>query len=198
MDFRVEKAMIKMSIAGIRNSLYGIQGGNTAARGFTLIELIVVIFLIGMFLSITIPRLRDAVLTDSLKNSSRKLISYITELRNMAIRDNVDCYLILDIDSNRLWIDSPMMEDEEQENIQETAYVFPEDVQITDILFRDETEITAGITSIRFTKEGYIRPSIIHLGSKDGRKFSFVLSPFLGRVELLEDYVDFEEIDEDI
>ena len=91
-----------------------------------------------------------------------------------------------------------MIEEEEREDIKERAYTFPEDVRIIDIMFRDEGEKTTGITSIRFTREGYIRPSIIHLGSKDGRKFTFVLSPFLGRVELLEDYFDFEEIDENI
>jgi general secretion pathway protein H len=187
-----------MLITGIWNSHCGIQKGNAGPGGFTLIELTMVILLLIMFLSLTIPRFRDAVLRDSLKNSSRKLISNITELRNTAIRDNIDYYLIFDIDSNRLWTDSPMIEEEEREDIKERAYTFPEDVRIIDIMFRDEGEKTTGITSIRFTREGYIRPSIIHLGSKDGRKFTFVLSPFLGRVELLEDYFDFEEIDENI
>ena len=83
------------------------ERGNSGPGGFTLIELAMVIFLLGMFLSLTVPRLRDAALKDSLKNSSRKLIGYITEVRSMAIRDHIDYYLMLDLDSNQLWIDSP-------------------------------------------------------------------------------------------
>ena len=183
-------------ITGRLNSPYKIQDWNAGKRGFTLIELTMVILLLGMFLSLAIPRLRDSVLKDSLKNSSRRLIGYITEMRNMAIRDNVDCYLMFDLDSNRLWIDSTLMEEEERIYSRETAYTFPDEVEIIDILFRDEGEKTTGETGIRFTREGYIRPSIIHLGSEDGREFTFVLSPFLGKVELLEDYLDFEDIEQ--
>jgi len=195
---RAEKARMRMFITGKRSSPCGMQRGNTGSGGFTLIELTMVILLLGMFLSLTIPRLGDSVFKDSLKNSSRKMIGYITELRNMAIRDNIDYYLSLDIDSNRLWIEPAVTDVEEREDIQERAYTFPEEVRIIDILFRDEGEKTSGIASIRFTREGYIRPSIIHLGSKDGRKFTFVLRPFLGKVELMEDYVDFEDLDGEI
>jgi prepilin-type N-terminal cleavage/methylation domain-containing protein len=186
---------MRMSITGKRSSSRGMQKGNTGPGGFTLIELTMVILLITMFLSLTVPRLGDSVLKDSLKSSSRKMIGYITELRNMAIRDNIDYYLSLDIDSNRLWVEPAVTDVEDREDVQERAYTFPEEVRIIDILFRDEGEKTSGITSIRFTSEGYIRPSIIHLGSKDGRKFTFVLRPFLGKVELMEDYVDFEDLD---
>jgi prepilin-type N-terminal cleavage/methylation domain-containing protein len=195
---RAEKARMRIYITGKLSSSCGMQMEKTGSGGFTLIELTMVILLLGMFLSLTIPRLGDSVLKDSLKNSSRKMIGYITELRNMAIRDNIDYYLSLDIDSNRLWIEPAITDVEELEDIQERAYTFPEKVRIIDILFRDEGEKTSGIISIRFTREGYIRPSIIHLGSKDGREFTFVLHPFLGKVELMEDHVDFEDLDGEI
>ena len=60
---------------------------NRKANGYTLIELTVVIFLLGMILVLTVPRFRYAMLTDELKANIRKMVGEIRELRNDAIRE---------------------------------------------------------------------------------------------------------------
>jgi general secretion pathway protein H len=42
---------------------------------------------------------------------------------------------------------------------------------------------------IRFTKNGYVEPTIIHLRKEDGQEISVVLSPFLGKVNIVDGYV---------
>ena len=46
-------------------------------KGYTLIELIVVIVLIGLTLTLTIPRLQYAIVTDDLKATTRRMVGMI-------------------------------------------------------------------------------------------------------------------------
>ena len=50
-------------------------------KGFTLIELTVVVFLVTIMLLIAVPRVRDAVLTDDLQSTVNRLTNTARELR---------------------------------------------------------------------------------------------------------------------
>jgi general secretion pathway protein H len=86
------------------------------------------------------------------------------------------------------------MTEEERARAAEKAYTLPERVQVLDIWFSSKGKKMTGQTVIRFSKKGYVQPSAIHLGADDGREFTLVLSPFLGRVEVYDRYIEFEEI----
>ena len=58
-------------------------------RGYTLIELSVVVLLIGMMLLIAVPQVRDTLLSDDLDAAARKLVGVAGELRNDAVREQV-------------------------------------------------------------------------------------------------------------
>ena len=62
-----------------------VGSGNEAA--FTLVELLVVCLLISLTLAVSVPALRDTLLTDQLKATSRKIIGAIRERREEAVRD---------------------------------------------------------------------------------------------------------------
>ena len=76
----------------------------------------------------------------------------------------------------------------------EKAFNLAKGVRILDIRFKGEGKKMDGETGIRVNRKGYVQPSVIHLGSDDGREFTLVLSPFLGRVNILENYVDIEDL----
>jgi general secretion pathway protein H len=42
---------------------------------------------------------------------------------------------------------------------------------------------------IRFSKNGYVEPTVIHLRKDDGQEMSVVLSPFVGKVQIVDGYV---------
>ena len=155
-------------------------------KGYTFIELTVVVLLVGLMLTLTIPRFRDAVLTDNLKSTSRKLVGIIKNLRNQAFREHKNFVLHFDLESNRFWIDSTDMTKEEQVLAHEKASTLPKDVRILGVRFVAKGKKTDGETAIRFSKKGYVQQSVIILGSEDGREFSIELSPFLPRAKILE------------
>jgi general secretion pathway protein H len=161
-------------------------------RGFTFIEITVVIFLIGLIIGLAMPRVRDALLTDNLRRTSRKMIGLMKELRNEAIREHKVYFMHFDLDGNRFWIDSTAMNEEEQARAREKASSFPEDVRVLDVWFKGKGKTVGGETFIRFSNKGYVPQSAIHLGSEDGRSLTLELSPFLGRVKVLDSYVEYE------
>jgi prepilin-type N-terminal cleavage/methylation domain-containing protein len=164
------------------------------SKGYTLIELIVVVVLIGLTLTLTIPRFRDTLLTDDLKTTTRKMVGMINNLRNDAISEQRDYILRFDLGLNRIWIDSPAMNETERTMAREKAFNLAKGVRILDIQFKGEEKTMAGETGIRVNKRGYVQPSVIHLRSEDEKGFTLVLRPFLGRVNILENYVDIEDL----
>ena len=163
-------------------------------KGYTFIEITVVVLLIGLMMALTIPRFRYALLTDNLKTAARRLAGMIKTIRSEAVREQQSFILHFDLESNRFWIESGAMSEEERLISQGKASSLPSGVSIIDVWLKGKGKKVAGETAIRFTKKGYVQQSAIHLGSEDGRRFTLVLSPFLGRVQVLENYVEFEDV----
>jgi len=73
---------MKISTTGSWSSREG-----PGTKGFTLIELAVVIALLGLFLGLTIPRFQYYLVADDLKATTRKIVGLVREVRNEAIRE---------------------------------------------------------------------------------------------------------------
>jgi len=159
-------------------------------RGYTLIELSVVVLLIGMMLLIAVPRVRDAVLADDLKTATRRLVGASRELKNEAIREQVDYLLHLDLAHPGFWVYSADTTPEKLAEIRKKASPFAEGVKITDFIRPGEEKQTEGDAEIRFHRQGYVDPAVIHL-KKDDREFTVVFQPFLDTVTVYEQYVDY-------
>jgi general secretion pathway protein H len=165
-----------------RNSSYD-------TRGFTLIELIVVIVLLGLMFGITVPKFREAVLSDSLNSTSLKLIGLVQDLRERAISSQVSYMLHFDIREKRIWAFDSTASEEDQEAAREMAFVLPDDVIIQDVWSWGRGKLY-NEAIIRFSRKGYVEESMIHLQSEDGRELSLELTPFLGSIKIHEGYVD--------
>ncbi|MBW1822856.1 MAG: type II secretion system protein [Deltaproteobacteria bacterium] len=133
--------------------------------GFTLIELTVVISLISIMLFFAVPRFRNAVLTDSMNNTSRWIIGKVRVLKEYSTSKQKLCILHVNMDSNKMWVS-----DETMKGI-----------------------ISSGQADICFYRAGYSDKALIHIQGDDEQKISFLIEPFLPKVKLYEKYVDFED-----
>jgi len=158
--------------------------------GYTLIELIVVIVLLGLMFGLVVPKFRQAVISDGLDATSLRLIGLVEDLRERAISNQVSYVLHFDMREKELWAFPTDATAEEQETARERAYRLPDDVAIEDIWSWSRGKLYDE-TSIHFSKKGYIEQSMIHLQSEDGRQLSLELTPFLGSIKIHDGYVDF-------
>ena len=161
------------------------------SKGYTLIELIVVLVLLGIMLGLAVPKFRQALLNDSLDATSLHLIGLVQDLRERAINEQVSYVLHLDLRKKELWAFATNATEEEQGNARERAYQLPDDVKIEDIWSWSSGKMYDE-TTILFSKKGYIEQSMIHLQSLDGRQLSLELTPFLGSIKIHDGYVDFD------
>jgi len=162
--------------------------GNTA--GYTLIELIVVLILLGLMFGLTVPRFRQALVSDSLDAAALRFIGLVQNLRERAISEQVAYVLHIDIRARKIWSFASSASEEEQEIARERAYELPADVRIEDIWSWSSGKLYEEAT-IRFSRKGYVQQSMIHLQAEDGRRVSLELTPFVGSIKTHEGYVDF-------
>ncbi len=159
-------------------------------RGYTLIELSVVVLLIGMMLLIAVPRVQDTLLGDDLKAVTRRLISSARELRNESVREQTDYILHIDLANPAFWVYPADTTAEKRLELRKGAFQFPEGVRIADVRQADEGKRTEGEALIHFFRRGYVEPTVVHL-AKDDRVFTLVFNPFLQVMTVYEKYVDF-------
>jgi len=158
--------------------------------GYTLIELSIVVFLIGLMLLIAVPKVRESLFTDQLSSAARRLVGATRELRSLAVRDQVDQILEVNLDQKSYWIYSVDMTPEKKDELKKRASRLPGDVKFADIYIAGKEKKTTGEASIRFFSRGYTEPAVIHLA--EGERFTtLVLHPFINTVEIHEKYLDF-------
>jgi prepilin-type N-terminal cleavage/methylation domain-containing protein len=166
---------------------------NEHCSGFTLIELIVVISLIGLMLFVSLPRLQDNPFLDGGKQSSRWLIGKVRSLKESAIRDQKQYTLHFDLDSGRIWDTNESMSPEDVESAAlNSSYALPDDLRIIDIEYPQKGKTYSGQTEIIFYKAGYTDKVLVHM-QEDDTYLSFLIEPFLSNVQFFESYASFED-----
>ena len=165
-------------------------------RAYTLIELTVVVFLIGIMLALTMPRVQDSFLSDDLKTATRRLIGRVREYRVQAVQEQMDYQLHLDIESNQYWWEalSPKKDStiEKKEQGRQKVFTLPGNIRILDVQLQGSGKQSIGNVLVRFTKKGYIEPAVIHIGTKADNAHTIVLSPFLSAVKTYDEYIDID------
>jgi len=161
--------------------------------GFTLIELIVVISLIGLMLFFTLPRFGENPFLNDSRQSSRWLIGKVQSLKESAVRDQKQYYLHFDLDSGRVWETNESMS---AEDIASAAFnsgsSLPDDLRIVDIEYPEKGKIISGEAELTFYKAGYTDKALVHMQEGDSY-LSFLIEPFLSNVQFYEHYASFGE-----
>lgn len=162
-------------------------------EGYTLLELLVVIVLLGIVLFSSTPRLRELLAGDDLSLSARRLGELCGELRARAVRDQSDYLLYLDLNDHRYVPYRADSSPEERAKEKEKARSLKGGVELTGVDVFGEEGIFFGDAEIRFAKEGYAQPAIIYLKSKDQEKTLFI-NPFLPEVKVWDGHMNWKEI----
>jgi prepilin-type N-terminal cleavage/methylation domain-containing protein len=161
--------------------------------GYTLMELIIVMALMGIVFFFAIPRFEGSFFVDDAKQSSRWLIGKLQTLREEALRTRRQQVLHIDFDSNRLWETAEAMTPEQADRAVRRAQRLPGGGRVISVDFPDQGRVNAGRVDIRFSRDGHSDRVLIHLQHGDTYT-SFLLEPFLSRVKMFDRVVGFDDV----
>jgi prepilin-type N-terminal cleavage/methylation domain-containing protein len=161
--------------------------------GFTLFELLVVCALISVMLAVAAPTLKNSILTDPLKASSRQVIGLIKAVREKAIRDQQAYVITFDLSGNVIWYrQETAAAPEDPDEVQTDALQLTQPVRIVDIWTKSEGKMDEGRPQLWVSRQGYIDETMIHLENDEDEVLTMLFSPFLGNVRITDSYVEME------
>ena len=161
------------------------------SKGFTLIELTVVIVILGVMLTLIIPRLADLG-EANLKRSARHLTGMIRFLRDEAQAKKNVYRLRFDIPAGHYWaevrIETPehALEFIRWESAMGTVADLSGSTSFRDVRVNSHPDEPY----IEFAPNGWVESAFIHLRDGSERDFTLRVKPLTGDTELLDGYVE--------
>ena len=142
-------------------------------RGFSLIELLIVLVIIGMASALVIPMFGPGVSTTELKSAARQLAAGLRLARSEALAQRRETFLVLDVAGRRFKVDNDPQE-----------HPLPRDVELK--LFTAQMDLVdEKVGSIRFFPDGGSNGGRITVASGE-RKFEVDVDWLTGRVAILD------------
>ncbi|MEK7702904.1 MAG: type II secretion system protein [Nitrospirota bacterium] len=168
---------------------------NRNQLGFTLIELIVVITILGVVTALVLPRI-DAFKAGQMKRASRHLGIFIQEMTLDSASKKESYRLHFNLGTNEYWKTIRIQKIRETDNkifIEEVRVTaknerLPEGLVFVDIITPQHGKVTEGEVFSEFYPIG-IEPVIIHLKEKEAR-WTLIANPLTGRVKIFDHYLD--------
>lgn len=161
---------------------------STASGGFTMLEIVLVLFLLVGMLTLVIPRIS---LGESLGSTGRKWVGAMRSFQEMAMMTQKTVRLYVDIDRNMYW---PMVIDGKEEKIPldptwAMPIVLPETVRFADIQI-GTTVKQAGRVEIFFYPNGRIDPAIVHLTDMSNNIVGVFVEPVTAMIRMTDHRID--------
>ncbi len=167
----------------------------TAAAGFTLLELMVVLLLTGIFLSVISLRIENVFSGGDLRLASRIIIGRINQARAQAVYTRSEQVIGLNVDRNSFYAIKP--EDTGKQSpywtasdLEEGETPLPQGVRLEDVTVLTRGKIQEGEARIRFFANGCIERSLIHLRNEADQSYTLEINPLTGSVKLHDRYIE--------
>jgi type II secretion system protein H len=157
------------------------------SKGFTLIELMVVIVVLGIMMTLIIPQLGN-IGDANLKRSARHLTGMIRFLRDDAQARRGVYRLRFDIQGNRYWAEVLTKNPDGTGEFKRLQVAMASEGSLAGrTSFKD---VQAGSHPddpyILFTPNGWVEPAFIHLRNSDDKPFTLIVNPLTGNTDLHE------------
>ena len=160
--------------------------------GFTLMELIVVLFIISIMLVLTIPEFSQRILRDDTETTLNWIVFNVSKLKKEAGYQGKDFFMCISPDTNTISIRVNSPDPESSEGKVIADFLLPEDVTLDGVEFNMSGQKTDNASCIQFYKKKYSDHAIIHISNNHGKAFSCLIQPFLHKVKIYEKYIQFE------
>jgi type II secretory pathway pseudopilin PulG len=158
-------------------------------RGFTLLELAVIMFLIGLVMTIAMPYF-GSMQTSQMRSEARRLASRANYLYQEAGAQKVILRLTFDLANNGYFASrldpfaaKPAFHPEN--GPAGVRVVMPAGIWIRDVTVEGVGTIQHGVVSAQFYPGGYVDATLIHLADSKGEVFTLAIDSFSGHVSIV-------------
>jgi len=172
-----------------------VGGGRHEKRGtagFTLLEVVLVLLLIGVVLAVAFPRFRNLGGGD-VKLEARTLIGRIQGLYGEATFTRRPHRLVLDLDEEKYWAEVQTAGTRDYAPVDPTFMApvqLPSGIDLRDVITARAGKRSEGKAEIRFDPMGQAEYAEIHIEDADGQALTLQINPLTGKVAVKEGYVE--------
>jgi general secretion pathway protein H len=164
------------------------------SAGFTLLELAVVLFIVGLLMTIAIPHLGNTS-NARLEATARRLAATVRYLSGEAALRNRPYRLNYDLDQHTYWITTLVTTQDHAEFRNDLSPLsrpvqLPPSITFADIQTSGVGRISTGRLSTHFQPQGYADPTIIHLRNQQSRTITVLIPALTGEARIYEGYVE--------
>lgn len=172
-------------------------GNWSEQRGYTLIELSIVLLLISLIFFISLPRLSNFLFQADLKDAARSLKAVVYFLRSKSIVAHTPTVLHLDLDRRLYWGDFAEGTEEQHSRGKARPVLVPPKGLPDGIRFLDASNINtpkknSGMLASTFNSKGALEETVIHLADKRSNIMTIIVNAFTGTFSIYDEYVDVE------
>lgn len=164
--------------------------------GFTLIELTVVIFLLGLLYLTAMPKVTNFLYHSDLKGVARSIKATVHLLRSKSIVTHKNTALHFDLDRHLYWGDYENSNAEIDFSARNLPLVsprkLPEGIRFLDVLNLNQPKKNFGLLRSGFNPKGVVEETVIHLADSHGGILTIIINAFTGRFLIYDKYVDVE------
>ena len=161
----------------------------SGSPGFTLLELAVVIFIMGLMLSVAMPYLggfRQA----ALRSQARRLAGRATYMFDEAAGHKLVLRLVFDLDNNGYaaaqldpYAVQPVFAADT--SVSGRPIMMPAAIRIRDVTIEGIGTVNRGTVWTTFYPEGYVDATVVHLDDESGDVMTLEFSPLTGQVAII-------------
>lgn len=160
----------------------------SAALGFTLLELLVVLVLLAGLTALTAPKLARFLREDALRTATRQTIGLLQQTAVLA-RQGQRLY-VLRYDAGRHALVAEPADGAGQRQGRARSLQLPQTVRLLALQPRRERPVE-GAPHLYVSGKGYAEPALISMASAEGgERLSLVVPPFLGTIRVVDGDVD--------
>jgi general secretion pathway protein H len=163
-------------------------------KGFTLLELTVVLFIVGLLIATIAPRLGN-VGGARLDATAKRLAAVVRYLAGEAALQNRPYRLNYDLDKHTYWITTLVATQDGAEFKEDLsplsrAVQLPPAITFADVQAPGVGRVSVGRVYTHFLPQGYTDPTLIHLRDQHSRVVTVLIPALTGEARIYEGYVD--------
>ena len=156
--------------------------------GFTILEIIIVLFLLVGLLGIILPRIS---LDENLSSVGRRMVGTVRSLQSLAMSSQKTVRLYVDMDRGVYW---PMILDGNQEKISTdptwaTPLTLPATIRVSDVLL-SQGKKESGRVDLFFYPTGRIDPMTMHMMDTKNNILAIAIEPVTGAIRMSDERIE--------